>query len=41
MSFADACPIRCAEIHPEARILTFDSDVRVHRWARKGTFGLL
>jgi predicted nucleic acid-binding protein len=41
ISFADACLIRCAEIHQEARILTFDSDFRVYKWARTRKFDLL
>ena len=40
-SLADACLIRCAEIHQEARILTFDSDFAVYRWARNRKFELL
>lgn len=40
-SFADACLIRCAELHEEPRILTFDSDFRVYRWARNKKFELL
>ena len=41
ISLADACLIRCAEIHHEARILTFDSDFSVYRWARNRKFDLL
>lgn len=41
ISLADACLIRCAEIHQEARILTFDSDFRVYTWARNRRFELL
>jgi predicted nucleic acid-binding protein len=41
ISFADACLIRCAEIHEEPRILTFDSDFSVYRWARNKRFELL
>ena len=41
ISLADACLIRCAEIHQERRILTFDSDFRVHKWARNKKFELL
>ncbi len=40
-SLADACLIRCAEIHHEARILTFDADFAVYRWARRKKFELL
>jgi predicted nucleic acid-binding protein len=38
ISLADACLIRCAEIHREARILTFDSDFGVYKWARNRRF---
>ena len=41
ISFADACLIRCAEIHQEPRIVTFDSDFRLYRWARRRMFQLL
>lgn len=41
ISLADACLIRCAEIHEEARIATFDSDFGVYRWARNRKFELL
>jgi predicted nucleic acid-binding protein len=41
ISFADACLIRCAEIHQEARILTFDADFSVYKWALKRKFELL
>ena len=41
ISFADACLIRCAEIHHEARILTFDADFAVYKWARNKRFDLL
>ena len=41
ISFADACLIRCAEIHQEPRIFTFDADFRVYRWARNRKFDLL
>ena len=41
ISSADACLIRCAEIHQEARILTFDGDFGVYRWARNRKFELL
>ena len=41
ISLADACLIRCAEIHQEARIFTFDSDFAVYRWARNRRFQLL
>lgn len=38
ISLADACLIRCAEVHGEARILTFDSDFKVYRWNRRRAF---
>jgi uncharacterized protein len=41
ISLADACLIRCAEIHQEARIVTFDSDFGVYKWARNRKFELL
>jgi predicted nucleic acid-binding protein len=41
ISFADACLIRSAEIHNEARILTFDSDFKVYKWARTRRFEML
>ena len=41
ISLADACLIRSAEIHREARILTFDSDFLVYRWSRNKRFQLL
>lgn len=41
ISFADACLIRCAEVHQEARIATFDGDFSVYKWARNRRFELL
>jgi predicted nucleic acid-binding protein len=41
ISLADACLIRCAEIHREARILTFDRDFNVYKWERNRKFELL
>jgi uncharacterized protein len=41
ISLADACLIRCAEIHDEARILTFDDDFAVYRWGRRRRFDVL
>jgi len=41
VSLADACLIRCAELHQEPRVLTFDSDFRVYRWARHKAFRIL
>lgn len=31
MSLADACLVRMAEIYPNSRILTLDSDFRIYR----------
>ncbi len=41
MSLADACLVRCAEIHQEARIATFDADFRIYRWGRTRKFEIL
>jgi uncharacterized protein len=41
ISLADACLIRCAEVHDEARIATFDTDFRIYRWRRNRKFELL
>lgn len=41
ISLADACLIRCAEIHQEARIVTFDSGFSVYTWARNRKFAVL
>jgi len=41
ISLADACLIRCAEIHQESRIATFDTDFGVYKWARNRRFELL
>lgn len=41
VSLADASLIRCAELHDEPRILTFDSDFSVYRWNRTRKFQLL
>ncbi len=38
ISLADASLIRCAEIFQEPRILTFDSDFAIYRWARNKRF---
>ena len=40
-SLADICLIRCAEIHGEARILTFDADFTIYRWGRNRRFEIL
>ena len=41
ISLADASLIRCAEIHEEPRVLTFDEDFRIYRWARNRKFHIL
>lgn len=41
ISLADACLIRSAEIHSEPRIVTFDNDFAVYKWARNKKFELL
>jgi len=41
ISLADACLIRSAEVHEEARVFTFDSDFRVYRWARNRKFDVV
>lgn len=41
ISLADASLIRCAEIYEEPRILTFDADFAVYRWARRKKFQIL
>lgn len=41
ISLADAGLIRCAEIHGEPRILTFDADFDVYRWGRNRRFARL
>ena len=41
ISLADACLIRCAEIHHTDQIATFDSDFEVYRWGRNRKFRLL
>jgi predicted nucleic acid-binding protein len=38
VSLADACLIRCAELHDEPRIATFDDDFDVYRWHRSRRF---
>ena len=40
-SLADACLIRCAEVHDEPRIFTFDTDFTVYRWSRNRRFEVL
>jgi len=41
IALADACLIRCAEVHGDPRILTFDSDFQVYRWSRNRKFHIL
>jgi uncharacterized protein len=41
ISLADACLIRCAELHDEPRILSFDRDFDVYRWRRNRKFEVL
>ena len=41
ISLADACLIRCADVHEEARVFTFDADFQVYRWARNRKFELM
>jgi predicted nucleic acid-binding protein len=41
ISLADACLIRCAEVHDEPRIATFDADFDVYRWGRNRRFEVL
>ena len=41
IALAGACLIRSAEIHDEARILTFDGDFLVYRWSRNKRFQLI
>ena len=41
ISLADACLIRCAELHDESRIATFDADFSVYRWRRNRRFELV
>jgi len=31
MSFADACPVRMAELHDDGRVFTVDSDFRAYQ----------
>lgn len=41
ISLADACLIRAAEVHDEARIATFNADFAVYKWARTRRFEIL
>jgi predicted nucleic acid-binding protein len=40
-SLADACLIRCAELHQEPRLFSFETDFRIYRWARNRKFELV
>jgi predicted nucleic acid-binding protein len=40
-SLAHACLIRCAELHEEPRLFSFDADFQVYRWARNKKFELI
>ena len=41
MSFADACLVRMAELWPEAKLFTLDSDFRVYRRNKRQTIPLI
>jgi predicted nucleic acid-binding protein len=41
ISLADASLIRCAEIHDEPRIATFDRDFEIYKWGRTKKFEVL
>jgi predicted nucleic acid-binding protein len=41
MSLADACLVRMAEIHPESKVMTLDSDFNVYRKSRRKVIPLL
>jgi predicted nucleic acid-binding protein len=41
ISLADAMLIRCAEVHEEPRVLTFDADFATYRWGRRRRFELI
>jgi uncharacterized protein len=41
ISLADASLIRCAEVHEEARIATFDRDFTLYKWGRTKPFEIL
>ena len=40
-SLADACLIRCAELHEEPRVFSLDLDFSAYRWARIRKFDLV
>jgi predicted nucleic acid-binding protein len=37
-SLADASLIRCAELHDETRVFSFDADFGIYRWSRRRKF---
>jgi hypothetical protein len=41
MSLADACLMRMAEIHPESKVMTLDSDFVIYRKFRRKVIPLL
>jgi predicted nucleic acid-binding protein len=41
ISLADASLIRCAELHDEPRIATFDNDFSIYKWGRARKFEVL
>ncbi len=41
IALAEASLIRCADIHQEPRIFTFDADFRIYKWARNKAFDIL
>jgi uncharacterized protein len=41
ISLADATLIRCAEVHRESRVLTFDAHFGLYRWARNRRFDVI
>jgi len=41
MSLADACLVRMAEVHSDARVFTLDADFHVYRRNRRGTIPLI
>ena len=41
MSLADACLVRMAELHPDARVFTLDSHFRVYRRNRRQVLPLV
>ena len=41
ISLASVSLIRCAELHDEPRMFSFDADFRGYRWARRWKFELV